>query len=316
MATVNTVVIGGGQAGPSVSHYLKQLSVAHVVLEQADKPGEAWRNHRWDSFVLNTPRWQSRLPGVRYGEDDPDGFMPRREVVAHLDEIAQRLPVRTRARVVSVARNAATGDYVVSIDRGEKIGARNVVVATGLHQTPKIPELGRGLPAGVRRLHSDSYRNPAQLLPGAVLVVGSAQSGAQIAEELYESGRKVYLATGRAGRTPRRYRGKDANWWFARMGHYDHKVSELSSPRKIWRQAAHLGHKRRPHAQPAPIRARRRHTAWWARVDRRRHRQAEGRPARQSRRSRPGRSGVRPGRGCLCRQHRYVGPGRNAPGPA
>jgi putative flavoprotein involved in K+ transport len=160
--------------------------------------------------------------------------------VAHLDEMAQRLPVRTRARVVSVARDAATGDYVVSIDGGEKIRARNVVVATGLYQTPKIPEFGRDLLAGVRRLHSGSYRNPAQLLPGAVLVVGSAQSGAQIAEELYESGRKVYLATGRAGRTPRRYRGKDANWWFARMGHYDHKVSELSSPRAKFGGKPHI----------------------------------------------------------------------------
>jgi putative flavoprotein involved in K+ transport len=239
-ATVNTVVVGGGQAGLSVSHYLKQLSVDHVVLERADKPGEAWRNHRWDSFALNTPRWQSRLLGVRYGEDGSDGFMPRREVVAHLDEMAQRLPVRTRARVVSVARDAATSDYVVSIDDGEKIRARNVVVATGLYQTPKIPEFGRDLLAGVRQLHSDSYRNPAQLLPGAVLVVGSAQSGAQIAEELYESGRKVYLATGRAGRTPRRYRGKDANWWLARMGHYDHKVSELSSPRANFGGKPHI----------------------------------------------------------------------------
>ena len=144
MATVNTVVVGGGQAGVSVSHYLKQLSVDHVVLEQADKPGEAWRNHRWDSFALNTPRWQSRLPGVRYGEDDPDGFMPRREVVAHLDEMAQRLPVRTRARVVSVVRDAATGDYVVSIDGGEKIRARNVVVVKGASRTLSAIRLRAG----------------------------------------------------------------------------------------------------------------------------------------------------------------------------
>jgi putative flavoprotein involved in K+ transport len=239
MTTVNTVVVGGGQAGLSVSHYLKQLSVDHVVLEQADKPGEAWRNHRWDSFALNTPRWQSRLPGVRYGADDPDGFMPRQEIVAHLDEMAQQLPIRTGARVVSVARDAASGDYIVSID-GENIRTRNVVVATGLYQTPKIPRLGRDLPAGIRQLHSDNYRNPEQLLPGAVLVVGSAQSGAQIAEELYESGRKVYLAVGQAGRTPRRYRGKDANWWFARVGHYDRTVSELPSPRAKFAGKPHI----------------------------------------------------------------------------
>lgn len=240
MTTVNTVVIGGGQAGLSVSHYLKQLSVDHVVLEQADKPGDAWCNHRWDSFTLNTPRWQSRVPGVRYGEDDPDGFMPRQEVVRHLDELAQRLPIRTRARVASVVRDAASGDYVVSIDGCEAIRAHNVVMATGLYQMPKIPQLAHHFPAEIKQLHSDHYRNPDQLLPGAVLVVGSAQSGAQIAEELYESGRTVYLATGRAGRTPRRYRGKDANWWFAKMGQYDRTVSDLPSPKAKFAGKPHI----------------------------------------------------------------------------
>jgi putative flavoprotein involved in K+ transport len=211
---VNTVVVGGGQAGLSVSHYLSTRAVEHLVLEQAQQPADAWRNHRWDSFTLNTPRWQSRVPGVRYGDDNPDGFMPKQEVVAHFDKLARRLPLRTGARVASIAREVR-GDYLVALDGGETIRARNVVVATGLYQTPKIPPFVRNLPGTIKQLHSDNYRNPDQLLPGAVLVVGSAQSGAQIAEELYESGRKVFLATGRAGRTPRRYRGKDANWWFA-----------------------------------------------------------------------------------------------------
>jgi len=236
---VNTVVVGGGQAGLSVSHYLTRHAVDHVVLEQADQPADTWRSHRWDSFTLNTPRWQSRVPGVRYAEDDPDGFMPKREVVAHLEELASRLPVRTRARVASIAHDKR-GDYVVAIHNGETIKARNVVVATGLYQTPKIPRPARDLPAAIRQLHSDNYRNPDQLLPGAVLVVGSAQSGAQIAEELYESGLKVYLATGRAGRTPRRYRGRDANWWFAMMGQYDRKVSELPSPKAKFSGKPHI----------------------------------------------------------------------------
>ena len=228
---VNTVVVGGGQAGLAVSHYLTDHAINHVVLEQADRPADAWRNRRWDSFTLNTPRWQSRVPGVRYGDDDPDGFMPKHEVVAHLDELARRLPVRTRARVTNIRRYGGNGCYVIKTSEGETISAHNVVVATGLYQSPKIPALAQDLPSHIKQLHSDTYRNPDQLLPGAVLVVGSAQSGAQIAEELYESGRKVYLATGRAGRTPRRYRGKDANWWFARMGQYDRKVSELPSPK-------------------------------------------------------------------------------------
>jgi putative flavoprotein involved in K+ transport len=231
--------VGGGQAGLSVSHYLLQHAVEHVVLEQANGPGDAWRNNRWDSFTLNTPRWQSRVPGVRYGEDDPDGFMPKQEVVAHLDSLASRLPLRTRARVASIERNNR-GDYVVTVDGGETIKARNVVVATGLYQTPKVPQIAHNLPTHIKQLHSDTYRNPQQLLPGAVLVIGSAQSGAQIAEELYESGRKVFLATGRAGRTPRRYRGKDANWWFTRMGQYNRKVSELPSPKAKFAGKPHI----------------------------------------------------------------------------
>ena len=237
---VNTAIIGGGQAGLAVSYYLTGLSVDHVVLEQADRPGEAWRNHRWDSFTLNTPRWQSRLPGVHYGEDDPDGFMPRSEVVAHFETLARRLPVRFGTRVVAIERDARSGDYVVEIDGGDRITARNVVVATGLYQAPKVPGLSGAFPPDIKQLHSDLYRNPEELVPGAVLVVGSAQSGAQIAEELYESGRKVFLAVGRAGRTPRRYRGKDANWWSAKLGHYDRKVSELPSPQAKFAGKPHI----------------------------------------------------------------------------
>jgi putative flavoprotein involved in K+ transport len=237
--TVNTVIVGAGQAGLAVSYFLSRLSQDHVVLEQAAQPGEAWRNHRWDSFTLNTPRWQSRLPGVQYGEDDPDGFMPREEVVAHFEELARQLPVRYHARVRSIGLDN-TGQYEVQIEDGEQIRARNVVVATGLYQAPKIPALSGDFPTHINQLHSDSYRNPQQLLPGAVLVVGSAQSGAQIAEELYETGRKVYLAVGRAGRTPRRYRGKDANWWFARMGSYDREVNELPSPKAKFAGKPHI----------------------------------------------------------------------------
>jgi putative flavoprotein involved in K+ transport len=130
-----------------------------------------------------------------------------------------------------------SGCYLVEIDGGETIRAGNVVVATGLYQSPKIPALGRNLSHHIKQLHSDTYRNPEQLLPGAVR---SAQSGAQIAEELYEAGRKVYLATGRAGRTPRRYRGKDANWWFARRGQYDRKISELPSPKAKFAGKPHI----------------------------------------------------------------------------
>jgi putative flavoprotein involved in K+ transport len=179
------------------------------------------------------------LPGDRFG-GDADGFMPRDEILARFEQLARPLPVRYGARVVAIERDSASGTYVVEIAGGRKIIARNVVVATGLHQTAKIPHLSRDFPSHIKQLHSDSYRNPEQLPPGAVLVVGSAQSGAQIAEELCESGRKVFLAVGRAGRTPRRYRGKDANWWIDRLGHYDRKVSELPSPKAKFSGKPHI----------------------------------------------------------------------------
>lgn len=243
---VNTAIIGGGQAGLAVSYYLTMHALDHVVLEQADRPAEAWRNHRWDSFTLNTPRWQSRLPGVPDGGQDPDGFMSREEIVGRLEELARPLPVRYRAHVGEVEHNGL-GYYVLKLDNGERIRARNVVVATGLHQAPKIPSISAGFPADIKQLHSDTYRNPGELAPGAVLVVGSGQSGAQIAEELNESGRRVYLAVSRAGRTPRRYRGKDANWWSAKLGLYDRKVGELPSPKAKFASKPHISGTRGGH---------------------------------------------------------------------
>jgi putative flavoprotein involved in K+ transport len=227
---VETVIIGGGQAGLAVSYYLSQQGRAHTILEQASQPAEAWRNHRWDSFTLVTPNWMTRMPGAEYQGDDPDGFMPRGDVVAYLEEYIERfrLPIRYGVRVSSVKPNG-TG-YLVHTGEAT-VEAANVVIATGLYQQPNIPPVGANLPVEVQQLHSSQYRNPAALPPGAVLVVGSAQSGAQIAEELYQSGRQVYLCVGGSGRGPRRYRGKDITWWFNKIGFYDVTVDKLPSPK-------------------------------------------------------------------------------------
>src|SRR5215469_11990690 len=228
---IETVIIGGGQAGLAVSYYLSHQDRPHVVLEQAEQAGNAWRNHRWDSFTLNTPNWQSSLPGAEIASANPDGFRSRDEVVKYFEEYIERfhLPVHYGVRVHRVTRSETSHRYVVETSGGT-FEAQNVVIATGLYQKPKLPAFSADFSAQIRQIHSDEYRNPQSVPAGAVLVVGSAQSGAQIAEELYQSGRKVYLSVSRSGRVPRRYRGKDANWWHDHMGDYDRTVDQLPSP--------------------------------------------------------------------------------------
>lgn len=229
---IETVIVGGGQAGLAVSYYLSQKNHPHIVLEQAEKAGNAWRNHRWDSFTLNTPNWQSGLPGADLPGSSPDGFLPREEIVAYFENYVNKfqLPVRFGVDVQAVRARPSSRGYVVETSAG-RFEALNVVIATGLYQKPKMPAFASELPQDIKQIHSDEYRNPQSLPDGAVLVVGSGQSGAQIAEELYQSGRKVYLSVSRAGRVPRRYRAKDANWWHERMGDYERTVDRLPSPK-------------------------------------------------------------------------------------
>jgi putative flavoprotein involved in K+ transport len=227
-----TIIIGGGQAGLATSYHLKQRGQEHIVLEQAAQAANAWRNDRWDSFTLLTPNWSVRLPGAEYQGEAPDGFMARDEIVATFESYVQRfqLPVQYGTRVNAVESLGNGDGYRVRTD-DEVLEAGKVVVATGLYQRPKIPVFRTGLPAQITQLHSGHYRNPQALPPGAVLVVGSGQSGVQIAEELYLSGRQVYLCVGSAGRVPRRYRGKDIYDWMNLSGFLDRTVDKLPSPR-------------------------------------------------------------------------------------
>lgn len=231
MHNYQTVIIGGGQAGLATSYHLKQRGQEHIILEQAPQAANAWRNDRWDSFVLNTPNWMFRLPGGEYAGDQPDGFLPKGEIVTAFEQYIDRcqLPVQYNTRVKSVEYLGNGAGYRVQTE-GEDIQARNVVMATGLFQRPKVPAFSSSLPAHITQLHSGQYRNPQSLPPGAVLVVGSAQSGCQIAEELYLSGRQVYLCVCSAGRAPRRYRGKDLFKWMELSGFTDRSVDRLPSP--------------------------------------------------------------------------------------
>jgi putative flavoprotein involved in K+ transport len=232
MERIETVIVGGGQAGLATSYCLTQQGRENVVLEQAAKAANVWRNERWDSFTLVTPNWTLRLPGAEYSGADRDAFMPRDEVVAYFERYVDQfqLPIQYNSRVQSVEPLDGAGYRVVTPER--TIAAANVVMATGFEQHSRIPSFAAAISPTVTQLHSSRYRNPASLPEGAVLVVGSAQSGAQIAEELYQHGRRVYLSVGNAGRAPRRYRGKDVVEWLSRIGFFDITPDKLPVPKE------------------------------------------------------------------------------------
>lgn len=241
---IETIIVGGGQGGLSTSYFLSQQGKEHVVLEKSLQAGNAWRNGRWDSFTMLTPNWSFLLPGAEYRANDPSGFMARDEIVARFEQyIAQfRLPIQYNERVISIEQNERSFGYRV-ITEEVTWEARNVVIATGLFQHPKRLSLNADLPERILQLHSGEYRNPGSLPDGDVLVVGSAQSGCQIAEELYQKGRKVYLCVGSAGRVPRRYRGKDVYEWLNLSGFLDRTVDKLPSPKAKFAGNPHISGK-------------------------------------------------------------------------
>lgn len=243
MKHIDTVVIGGGQAGLVMSHYLQEAGREHVVLEK-ERMVKSWREERWDSFTLVTPNWQLKLPGMAYEGDDPDGFLRREEVVDYLERFIERVdpPVREGVEATAVELAPDADALIVRTSDGD-YQAENVVVAAGTFQRANIPDFSSQLNSEVEQMHSSEYRNPEQLAPGAVLVVGSGQSGCQIAEELLEDGRKVYLATGRAQRLPRRYRGKDSMRWLVRTGFVDRTVDKLPSPEARFAPNPHVSGK-------------------------------------------------------------------------
>src|SRR5512143_400723 len=221
MEQIETVVVGGGQAGLALSYYLSGQGCEHVVLERG-RLAERWRAQRWDSLMFQFPNWTIELPGARYEGDDPDGFAHRGVVQAFIADYAARIgaPVRLGVNALIVRRSQRDGRYVVVTAEGD-IEARNVFLATGPYQRPIIPAVAASLPRDLMQIHTADYRNPSQLPSGAVLLVGSGASGCQIAEELAEVGRRVFFAVDRHERVTRRYRGRDAFWWRRELGTLD-----------------------------------------------------------------------------------------------
>lgn len=229
MMTLNNhyqvIIVGAGQSGLTMSYFLQQANISHLVLEKKTAL-HGWKNERWDSFTLVTPNWQCDLPGLPYDGDDPHGFMTGRQTVAWLERFADQVaaPIKEGVSVELVSCDAS-GLYHIQTSDGAYT-ADQIVVSSGGYHVPIIPRMAERLPETVMQVHSAQYKNADQLPEGAVLVVGSGQSGAQIAEDLHLSGKKVYLATGDAPRCARFYRGKDVVEWLHEMGYYDISVND------------------------------------------------------------------------------------------
>lgn len=236
MKHADTVIIGGGQAGLAMSRCLVERGVDHIVLERG-RIGQRWRDERWDSLRLLSPNWMARLPHYGYQGDDPDGFMGMPEFIRYLESYAESFeaPIQTGTSVERVERIGSNRLRVMT-DRGAW-SARNLVIATGFCDVPRIPSFAAGLPASIRQMVPSEYRRPSQLPDGNVLIVGASATGAQIAEELHASGREVTLAVGTHVRLPRRYRGRDILSWMVEMGAFrapaDPAEERLSPPPQL-----------------------------------------------------------------------------------
>jgi putative flavoprotein involved in K+ transport len=232
VTTLDTVIVGAGQAGLGVSYFLQRDGRKHVVFERG-RIGESWLTQRWDSFRLNTPNFMNVLPGFPYDGSEPDGFWRRDELVHYFQRYVEhfQLPVRTGVTVVSVERTEDEKRFIVKtrihgqVEESEL--SRSVVIASGIQHTPKSPPIRSRIPDNIAQLHTADYRNATSLGPGATVVVGSGQSGCQIAEDLLSAGRTVYLCTSKVGRAPRRYRGRDLLEWWIDMKHLDMTLASL-----------------------------------------------------------------------------------------
>ena len=240
MQSIDTLIIGAGQAGLSASYELTQRGVEHIVLEK-ERIGAGWAN-RWESFCLVTPNWSVRLPGFHYDGDDPDGFMPRDEIVAFLEQYAASFdaPVQLGVHVSGVSKR---GDgFEVAVDGGEGFLARNLIVSTGAYQKPFVPKGGETLPDHLTVMDITGFASEAALPDGDVLIIGSGQAGCQLAEELQDAGRRVVLACGKAPWSPRRIGEKDVMWWLLESGFMDVDATTLPPEARLFANVLASGH--------------------------------------------------------------------------
>ncbi len=243
---LDAIVIGAGQAGLAVSRCLQKRDLSHVVLERGHV-GHSWRTQRWDSFHLNTPNAINRLPDDDYTGSEPWGFEPAGALVDYFEGYVREhgLPIEEGVEVTAV--RAADGGF--EVEAGGRVRAcRNVVLCSGDQNDPCTPELAAQLPDDIVQVHTADYRRPDQLPEGAVLVVGTAQSGVQIAEDLLEAGRAVYLSTSCVGRAPRRYRGKDLVEWLTMTGLAEQRPADLEDPNEVYARQGQISGTRGGHS--------------------------------------------------------------------
>lgn len=237
---VEVLVVGAGQAGVAMSEHLGAAGIPHLVLERA-RIAERWRSERWDGLVANGPAWHDRFPGMTFS-GDPDAFPGKEAVADYFVAYAERIaaPIRCGVEVRQVTRLAGRPGFRAETSQGP-VEARYVVAATGPFQRPLVPPIVPATP-GLTQLHSTAYRNPGALPEGAVLVVGAGSSGAQIAEELLQAGRRTYLSVGPHDRPPRRYRGRDFVWWLGVLGKWDAEAGASAEHVTIAVSGARGGH--------------------------------------------------------------------------
>jgi putative flavoprotein involved in K+ transport len=229
-STTDVLVIGAGQAGLSLSHFLRRNRVSHRVLER-DRPFSSW-HHRWDGFHANTPNWMNALPrseaGVYPGKDR-DGFATKQELLDYFDRYLLEVdpPLQVGCNVTAV-RQDGDGAWEVT-SKGMSYKARNVAICTGAMAAPRIPSAAAGIGPDVPQMHSSEYRNPAQLRTPEVLIVGSGSSGIQICKELCRSGRfsRIHLATSNVLVLPRHICGVQIHRFLHFLGFFQVRTQSM-----------------------------------------------------------------------------------------
>ena len=236
----DVVIVGAGQAGLATSHELAKHGISHVVLERG-RVGQTWRG-RWESFCLVTPNWSMQLPDQPYDGEDPDAFDLRADIVGFLERYAVRSDTPLREGVdVTALDPISEGGFRLHTSAGD-IDATSVVLSVGSYQKPHRPDAAGSLPADLLQIDIGDYAEPSGLPDGPVLMVGSGQSGCQIAEELHESGREVFLACGRAPWAPRRIGGHDLFWWLEESGFLSAPVDSLPASARLQANIVASGH--------------------------------------------------------------------------